>query len=77
MVMVMVFLQGEDEKSMAKMAVLGNVTLNIAELASRMNSQIEKKLPISLHIDGVDFQASLLVSFISSCRPNSVADLFC
>jgi hypothetical protein len=77
MVMVMVFLQGEDEKSMAKMAVLGNVTLNIAELASRMNSQIEKKLPISLHIDGVDCQASLLVSFISSCRPNSLADLFC
>jgi hypothetical protein len=56
---------------------LGNVTLNIAELASRMNSQIEKKLPISLHIDGVDCQASLLVSFISSCRPNSLADLFC
>lgn len=54
-------LYGEDEKSMAKMAVLGNVTLNIAELASRMNSQIEKKLPISLHIDGVDCQASLLI----------------
>ncbi|KAF9662129.1 hypothetical protein SADUNF_Sadunf18G0021100 [Salix dunnii] len=54
-------LYGEDEKPRAKMEVVGNVTLNIAELASKMNSQIEQKMPISLHFDGVDCQATLLI----------------
>ncbi|KAB5513912.1 hypothetical protein DKX38_027818 [Salix brachista] len=54
-------LYGEDEKPRSKMEVVGNVTLNIAELASKMSSQIEQKLAISLHFDGVDCQATLLI----------------
>ncbi|KAJ6295458.1 hypothetical protein OIU78_023471 [Salix suchowensis] len=54
-------LYGEDEKPRSKMEVVGNVTMNIAELALKMNSQIEQKLPISLHFDGVDCQATLLI----------------
>ncbi|CAK7353704.1 unnamed protein product [Dovyalis caffra] len=68
---------GEDAKSRTKMAVLGNGTLNIAELASTMDSQIERKVPISLLIDGVASQATLLigVSFTeirNSCDPPGI-----
>ena len=54
-------IQGEDAESKTKLAVLGKVSLNIAEVASRMDSQIEKRLPVSLQIDGVVTEANLLV----------------
>ncbi|GAV85711.1 NT-C2 domain-containing protein [Cephalotus follicularis] len=45
-----------------KLEILGGVALNLAELASRMESKVEKKLPLTLRVDGVHFKATLLVS---------------
>ncbi|KAJ4837106.1 hypothetical protein Tsubulata_040416 [Turnera subulata] len=55
-------LYGEDTKSRTKMAVLGKIPWNIAELASGLESDVERRLPISLKMDGVSIQATLSVS---------------
>ncbi|XP_019052433.1 PREDICTED: uncharacterized protein LOC104592457 isoform X2 [Nelumbo nucifera] len=44
-----------------KLPTIGTTTLNIAELASRMETQVETKLPITLQVAGVASEASLLV----------------
>ncbi|XP_002515509.2 uncharacterized protein LOC8259447 [Ricinus communis] len=55
-------LYGEDAKAKTKLVEMGTVSLNIAELASSMiDSEIEKKLPVSLKIDEVAVQATLSV----------------
>ncbi|KAK4419912.1 hypothetical protein Salat_2404100 [Sesamum alatum] len=51
--------------SKAKMAVIGRVSINISEIAWNMdsNSTLERKLPLSLQIDGVSREATLTVLF--------------
>ena len=44
------------------MQVIGKVGLNLGELTSTLEAQIEHKIPISLQIDGVSTEASLRVS---------------
>lgn len=52
----------------AKLGVIGRVSLNIAEMASMMmmmmDSQFERKLPLTLHIGGAAIEANLLVTYI-------------
>lgn len=47
----------------AKSAVLGKVSLDLAELASKMEADIQRKLPISLQVAGVSMEVTLSVSF--------------
>ncbi|KAL0394267.1 UNVERIFIED_CONTAM: hypothetical protein Slati_4392900 [Sesamum latifolium] len=51
--------------SKAKMGVIGRVSINISEIAWNMgsNSTVERKLPLSLQIDGVSREATLTVLF--------------
>ncbi|KAL0330543.1 UNVERIFIED_CONTAM: hypothetical protein Sradi_5041000 [Sesamum radiatum] len=48
-----------------KMAVIGRVSINISEIAWNMgiNSTVERKLPLSLQIDGLSREATLTVLF--------------
>ncbi|KAJ9702586.1 hypothetical protein PVL29_004363 [Vitis rotundifolia] len=55
-------LHGEGRELKAKSAVLGKVSLNLAELASKMETDIQTKLPISLQVAGVAMKATLSVS---------------
>lgn len=59
-------LSGEKMEQKAKLGVIGRVSLNIAEMASMMmmmmDSQFERKLPLTLHIGGAAIEANLLVS---------------
>lgn len=49
--------------SKAKMAVIGRVSINISEIAWKMeNSSMEQKLPLSLQIDGFARDATLTVN---------------
>ncbi|KAJ4952990.1 hypothetical protein NE237_029822 [Protea cynaroides] len=45
-----------------KLAVMGSVSLNIAELASLMEPHIERKLPVTVQLAGVSAEATLLIS---------------
>ncbi|KAL2237330.1 UNVERIFIED_CONTAM: hypothetical protein Sindi_0924700 [Sesamum indicum] len=51
--------------SKAKMGVIGRVSMNISEIAWNMgsNSTVERKLPLSLQIDGLSREATLTVLF--------------
>lgn len=44
------------------MGVLGKVSLNLAELASKMETRIKRKLPITLQDGGFTSEATLLVN---------------
>lgn len=55
-------LHGEGRELKAKSVVLGKVSLNLAELASKMETDIQTKLPISLQVAGVAMEATLSVS---------------
>ncbi|XP_059642909.1 uncharacterized protein LOC132284800 [Cornus florida] len=59
-------LYGEKAESKAKLAVIGKVSLNLAEWASTMESGIERKIPISFRVAGVVREATLsvYVSFV-------------
>ena len=46
---------------MSKLAILGKVSLNLAELASNLETQMERKLPITLRDGGLTREATLLV----------------
>lgn len=48
------------------MGVLGKTSVNLAELASTMESQIQTKLPIVLRVPGIATQATLFVSLFMS-----------
>ncbi|KDP33589.1 hypothetical protein JCGZ_07160 [Jatropha curcas] len=52
---------GEDAKSKTKMKAVGQASLNMGELGSSTDSEIEKKLPIALQIDGVVSKATLSI----------------
>ncbi|CAL5358951.1 unnamed protein product [Camellia sinensis] len=52
---------GKTEESKAKLAVIGKVSLNLAELASKMDSMIETKHPIQINVAGVAREATLSV----------------
>lgn len=56
--------QGGKSDSKAKMGVvIGRVSVNISEIASKMDkSLVEEKLPLSLQIDGFAREASLTVN---------------
>lgn len=56
-------IQGEGRELKAKSVVLGKVSLNLAELASKMETDIQTKLPISLQVAGIAMEATLSVSF--------------
>ncbi|XP_010254435.1 PREDICTED: uncharacterized protein LOC104595407 [Nelumbo nucifera] len=45
-----------------KLEVIGTFLLNIAELASRMESQVERAFPIALQVAGVSSEATLSIS---------------
>ncbi|XP_009774223.1 uncharacterized protein [Nicotiana sylvestris] len=45
----------------AKMAVIGKMVVNVAEMASKMVSEVEEKLPITLNIGRVSISATLHV----------------
>ncbi|KAG8375793.1 hypothetical protein BUALT_Bualt10G0137400 [Buddleja alternifolia] len=56
----------------AKMAVIGRVSINIAEIALNMNnSSVEQKLPLKLQIDGIAREATLtvLLNFVEIREP--------
>lgn len=55
-------LYGERTESKSKLAILGKVSLNLAELASNLETQMERKLPITLRDGGLTREATLLVS---------------
>ncbi|KAK9279938.1 hypothetical protein L1049_013622 [Liquidambar formosana] len=55
-------LYGENAESRSKLAVVGKISLNLAELAWKMEPRIERKLPITLQVSGVAIEASLTVS---------------
>lgn len=48
----------------AKMVVIGKMVVNVAEMASKMVSEVEEKLPITLNIGRVSISATLHVSSI-------------
>ncbi|KAJ8437710.1 hypothetical protein Cgig2_008336 [Carnegiea gigantea] len=52
--------------SRSRMQVIGKVGLNLGELTTEMEAQIERKIPIALQMDGVSTEASLrlIVNFI-------------
>ena len=60
-------IQGGRGESKAKPAVLGKVSLNLAELASKTKADTRTKLPISLQVAGAAMEATLSVSFESFC----------
>ncbi|KAJ8538406.1 hypothetical protein K7X08_014946 [Anisodus acutangulus] len=47
------------ENSSAKMVAIGKVVVNVAELAARMVSQVDEKLPITLNIGKTSISATL------------------
>ncbi|KMT18926.1 hypothetical protein BVRB_2g030260 [Beta vulgaris subsp. vulgaris] len=49
-----------------KMQVIGKAKLNLGELASKMEEQLEQKIPMTLELDGVIMESTLqlIVSFI-------------
>ncbi|KAK6140697.1 hypothetical protein DH2020_025561 [Rehmannia glutinosa] len=54
----------EKMDSKAKMAVIGRVSINLSEIAWKMDkSSVEQKLPLSLQIDGITREATLTVLF--------------
>ncbi|OUZ99884.1 EEIG1/EHBP1 N-terminal domain [Macleaya cordata] len=55
-------LHGQSGELKNKLAVIGTVSLNLAELASQMEPQIERKLPITLQVAGIACEATLLIS---------------
>lgn len=52
------------ENSSPKMVAIGKVAVNVAELASRMMSDVEEKLPITLNIGTTSISATLHVRSI-------------
>ncbi|KAL2896026.1 DNA gyrase subunit A [Bienertia sinuspersici] len=58
--------QSSSSSLSGKMQVIGKVKLNLGELASKKEAQIEQKLPISLELNGIVMESSLqvVVSFI-------------
>lgn len=55
------------EISSAKMVAIGKVVVNVAELAERMMSAVEEKIPITLNIGTTSISAALHVSSICFC----------
>lgn len=54
--------QGDCAERKPGLAVIGKVSLNLAEMASKMESAVVKKLPISLQVAGDTCEATLMVS---------------
>lgn len=52
---------GEKMESKPKLGVIGRVSLNLAEMVSMMQPEVERKLPVNLHFGGVAIEANLLV----------------
>ncbi|XP_010048189.2 uncharacterized protein LOC104437027 isoform X2 [Eucalyptus grandis] len=65
---------GDCAEPKPRLAVLGKVSLNLAEMASKMESAAEKKLPIALQIAGDTCEASLTVS-VSFSEARSCSDV--
>ncbi|KAI3442159.1 uncharacterized protein J3R85_001477 [Psidium guajava] len=55
-------LYGDCAESKPRLVVIGKVSLNLAEMASKMESAVEKKLPVALHVAGDTSEATLMVS---------------
>ncbi|XP_022729164.1 uncharacterized protein LOC111284640 [Durio zibethinus] len=69
-------LHGKKCEKKSKLRVVGKVSLDLAELVSEMEcSEIERKLPITLNIDGVVIEVTLviLVSFAEVRGPPDMA----
>ncbi|KAL4318877.1 hypothetical protein GQ457_18G002880 [Hibiscus cannabinus] len=67
-------LHGKNREEKGKLAVAGKVSLDLAKLVSDMEcSAIERKLPITLNVDGVFIEAALfiLVSFAEVRGPTN------
>ncbi|GMG99000.1 hypothetical protein Nepgr_000840 [Nepenthes gracilis] len=58
-------LREENEESTVKSSTIGKASVNLGELASKMEAEIERKLPIAFQLDGVAKEAtlSLIVNF--------------
>ncbi|XP_052210397.1 uncharacterized protein LOC127813474 [Diospyros lotus] len=56
-------LYGAKNRGKAKMAVVGNVVLDLAELASKAEAVVETKVPITVNHAGVATEAALSVCF--------------
>ncbi|KAJ0031773.1 hypothetical protein Pint_12397 [Pistacia integerrima] len=54
-------LSGDGEESQTKLTVLGKAYLNLAEVAATMESQVERKVPITSKVGGLGSEATLLV----------------
>ncbi|KAJ0091085.1 hypothetical protein Patl1_12466 [Pistacia atlantica] len=54
-------LSGDGEESQTKLTVLGKAYLNLAEVAATMESQVERKVPITPKVGGLGSEATLLV----------------
>ncbi|OMO90818.1 hypothetical protein COLO4_18860 [Corchorus olitorius] len=56
-------LHGKNGEKMSKLAVAGKVPMNLSEFVSELEcSEIERKLPITLNVDGAVIEATLLIS---------------
>jgi hypothetical protein len=56
-----IIMKGESRESRSKLAVLGKASLNLAELASKMETRFERKLPMTLHDGRFAREATLSV----------------
>ncbi|OMO61657.1 hypothetical protein CCACVL1_23334 [Corchorus capsularis] len=58
-----VLLHGKNGEKMRKTAVAGKVPMNLSEFVSELEcSEIERKFPITLNVDGAVIEATLLIS---------------
>ncbi|KAI6681402.1 hypothetical protein NL676_035283 [Syzygium grande] len=67
-------LRGDCAERKPRLAVIGKVSLNLAEMASKMESAVVKKLPISLQVAGDTCEATLMVSVTFSEVRSSTSD---
>lgn len=68
--------QGDCAERKPRLAVIGKVSLNLAEMASKMESAVVKKLPISLQVAGDTCDATLMVSESDVYKFTTHASLF-
>ncbi|XP_044472157.1 uncharacterized protein LOC123200825 [Mangifera indica] len=64
-------MKGDGEESQTKLSVLGKASLNLPEVAATVESQVERKVPITSKVGGLGSEATLSVSSISMSDLNS------
>lgn len=64
-------MKGDGEESQTKLSVLGKASLNLPEVAATVESQVERKVPITSKVGGLGSEATLSVISISMSDLNS------